>query len=436
MPWLDWFSLFVRWFHVIAGVAWIGASFYFIWLDNNLRAPAQWKVDKGIKGDLWAIHGGGFYEVAKYAYGPEQMPTTLHWFKWEAYTTWLSGFALLIIVYYFGASAYLIDPRVNAISPSVAIGLGLGLIFGGLALYELACRSRLANYPVAFGICLVTLICIVTFFATQWFSGRGAYIHVGALIGTIMAGNVFLNIMPNQRKMVAAVAAKKEIDPQWGASAKLRSLHNNYFTLPLLFIMISNHYPMTYQHQHNYLVLIAIMIAAAWIRHFFNLRHKGQTKPSILVTGAIAMLAISLWISWPQATAVTPESSGSSAALSLEDSSKLQQTTSTAANGTISNNAAPHSDSDILPAATTAISNEHIQNLVKRHCVSCHSRNPSDDIFKVAPVGVILDTWQDIERFAPQIVRRASVTKDMPFMNKTGMTEKEREDIARWFAQR
>ena len=252
MPWLDWLSLFVRWFHVIAGVAWIGASFYFIWLDNNLRAPAQWKVDKGIKGDLWAIHGGGFYEVAKYAYGPEQMPTTLHWFKWEAYTTWLSGFALLIIVYYFGASAYLIDPRVNAISPTAAIGLGLGLIFGGLALYELACRSRLANYPVAFGICLVTLICIVTFLATQWFSGRGAYIHVGALIGTIMAGNVFLNIMPNQRKMVAAVAAKKDIDPQWGASAKLRSLHNNYFTLPLLFIMISNHYPMTYQHQHNY----------------------------------------------------------------------------------------------------------------------------------------------------------------------------------------
>ncbi|WP_269520363.1 urate hydroxylase PuuD [Alteromonas sp. BMJM2] len=436
MPWLDWFSLFVRWFHVIAGVAWIGASFYFIWLDNNLRAPAQWKADKGIKGDLWAIHGGGFYEVAKYAYGPEQMPTTLHWFKWEAYTTWLSGFALLIIVYYFGASAYLIDPRVNAISPSVAIGLGLGLIFGGLALYELACRSRLANYPVAFGICLVTLICIVTFFATQWFSGRGAYIHVGALIGTIMAGNVFLNIMPNQRKMVAAVAAKKDIDPQWGASAKLRSLHNNYFTLPLLFIMISNHYPMTYQHQHNDLVLIAIMIAAAWIRHFFNLRHKGQTKPSILVTGAIAMLAISLWISWPQAAAVTPESSGSNPAVNVVGSAEMKQTALNETSGTVSQKATSHAGSDTLPEATAAISNEHIQSLVNTHCVSCHSRNPSDDIFKVAPVGVILDTWQDIERYAPQIVRRTSVTKDMPFMNKTGMSEKEREDIARWFAQR
>jgi uncharacterized membrane protein len=441
MPWLDWFSLFVRWFHVIAGVAWIGASFYFIWLDNNLRAPAQWKVDKGIKGDLWAIHGGGFYEVAKYAYGPEQMPTTLHWFKWEAYTTWLSGFALLIIVYYFGASAYLIDPRVNAISPSVAIGLGLGLIFGGLALYELACRSRLANYPVAFGVCLVTLICIVTFLATQWFSGRGAYIHVGALIGTIMAGNVFLNIMPNQRKMVAAVAAKKDIDPQWGASAKLRSLHNNYFTLPLLFIMISNHYPMTYQHQHNYLVLIAIMVAAAWIRHFFNLRHKGQTKPSILITGTVAMLAIALWVSWPQTADVSPESSAlspessalspESSALSPISSAQSQQTTSIDTDEAVST-----TGSESLSSATAAISNEHVQNLINKHCVSCHSRNPSDDIFKVAPMGVILDTWQDIERYAPQIVRRTSVTKDMPFMNKTGMTEKEREDIARWFAER
>ena len=434
MPWLDWFSLFVRWFHVIAGVAWIGASFYFIWLDNNLRAPAQWKVDKGIKGDLWAIHGGGFYEVAKYAYGPEQMPTTLHWFKWEAYTTWLSGFALLIIVYYFGASAYLIDPRVNAISPSVAIGLGLGLIFGGLVLYELACRSRLANYPVAFGVCLVTLICIVTFLATQWFSGRGAYIHVGALIGTIMAGNVFLNIMPNQRKMVAAVAAKKDIDPQWGASAKLRSLHNNYFTLPLLFIMISNHYPMTYQHQHNYLVLIAIMVAAAWIRHFFNLRHKGQTKPSILITGTVAMLAIALWVSWPQTADVSPESSAlspESSALSPKSSAQSQQTTSIDTDEAVSN-----TGSESLSSATAAISNEHVQSLINKHCVSCHSRNPSDDIFKVAPMGVILDTWQDIERYAPQIVRRTSVTKDMPFMNKTGMTEKEREDIARWFAER
>ena len=417
MPWLDWISLFVRWFHVVAGVAWIGASFYFIWLDNNLRTPPKWKQDKGIKGDLWAIHGGGFYEVAKYAYGPEKMPETLHWFKWEAYTTWLSGFALLIIVYYFGASAYLIDPSVNAMSPTTAISLGLGLIFGGLALYEFACRSPLAKYPLAFGIGLVALVCIVSYLSTQWFSGRGAYIHVGALIGTIMAGNVFFNIMPNQRKMVAAVAEKKDIDPNWGASAKLRSVHNNYFTLPLLFIMISNHYPMTYQHSQNWLVLIAIMAAAAWIRHFFNLRHVGTTKPGILVSGAVAMLAIALWVSWPQSPSHTSNEG-------LEDVSLVDEV----GKKVTANNA--------VAQASSEESNERVVSLITTHCVGCHSRTPTDDIFKVAPLGVVLDTWEDIERFAPQVVRRTTVTKDMPFLNKTKMTDEERQEIARWFAQR
>ncbi len=417
MPWLDWISLFVRWFHVVAGVAWIGASFYFIWLDNNLRTPPKWKQDKGIKGDLWAIHGGGFYEVAKYAYGPEKMPETLHWFKWEAYTTWLSGFALLIIVYYFGASAYLIDPSVNAMSPTTAISLGLGLIFGGLGLYEFACRSPLAKYPLAFGIGLVALVCIVSYLSTQWFSGRGAYIHVGALIGTIMAGNVFFNIMPNQRKMVAAVADKKDIDPNWGASAKLRSVHNNYFTLPLLFIMISNHYPMTYQHPQNWLVLIAIMAAAAWIRHFFNLRHVGTTKPGILVSGAVAMLAIALWVSWPQSPSHTSNEG-------LEDVSLVDEV----GKKVTANNANAQASSEV--------SNERVVSLITTHCVGCHSRTPTDDIFKVAPLGVVLDTWEDIERFAPQVVRRTTVTKDMPFLNKTKMTDEERQEIARWFAQR
>jgi uncharacterized membrane protein len=408
MPWLDWLNLFVRWFHVIAGVAWIGASFYFIWLDNNLRTPPKWKQDKGIKGDLWAIHGGGFYEVAKYAYGPEKMPETLHWFKWEAYTTWLSGFALLIIVYYFGASAYLIDPSVKAISPSTAITLGLGLIFGGLALYEVACRSPLAKFPIAFGVGLVALICAASYFSTQWFSGRGAYIHVGALIGTIMAGNVFFNIMPNQRKMVAAVAQKKDIDPSWGASAKLRSVHNNYFTLPLLFIMISNHYPMTYQHEQSWLVLIAIMAAAAWIRHFFNLKHTGTSKPSILVSGAVAMLAITFWVSMPQGENIT----------------EPMQTEALTSEGTSQ-----------TASVEQTVSQEIITSTINTHCVSCHSRTPTDDIFKVAPMGVVLDSWGDIERFAPQIVRRTAITKDMPFMNKTKMTEEERQLIALWYKQ-
>ena len=402
--WMDWLSLLVRWFHVIAGVAWIGASFYFIWLDNNLRTPPDWKKEKGIKGDLWAVHGGGFYEIGKYAYGPQTMPEPLHWFKWEAYTTWLSGFALLILVYYFGASAYLIDPSVAALSNFEAIMLGLGTIFGGLALYEIACRSPLAKSPVAFAVALILMICIVTYLTTQWFSGRGAYIHVGALIGTIMAGNVFLNIIPAQKKMVDAVARKAEIDPSWGAGAKLRSVHNNYFTLPLLFIMISNHYPMTYQHEMNWLVLILIMAISAWIRHFFNLKHTGIVKPSILISGTLAMLALAVWVSWPQ-----------TAAVSSDEGSSASQTVTEAR------------------ATSKVLTQQDVTQLIATHCQGCHSRTPTDDVFSVAPVGVVLDSWEDIERQAPQIVRRTAITKDMPFMNKTNMTDKERAALYQWY---
>lgn len=404
--WTDWLSLFIRWFHVIAGVAWIGASFYFIWLDNNLRTPPDWKKEKGIKGDLWSVHGGGFYEIGKYTYGPATIPEPLHWFKWEAYTTWLSGFALLVLVYYFGASAYLIDPAVAALTESEAVMLGLGTIFGGLALYELACRSPLARSPLAFAVALTLMICVVTYLTTQWFSGRGAYIHVGALIGTIMAGNVFLNIIPAQKKMVAAVARKGEIDPAWGAGAKLRSVHNNYFTLPLLFIMISNHYPMTYQHEMNWLILILIMAISAWIRHFFNLKHTGTVKPSILISGAAAMLALAVWVSWPQAA---PETAASSSAAQSNSGTSAQQ------------------------ATVEVLTQPQVTQLISTHCQGCHSRTPTDDVFKVAPVGVVLDTWEDIERQAPQIVRRTAITKDMPFMNKTKMTNEERMALYHWY---
>ncbi|TDF41365.1 hypothetical protein EYS14_00430 [Alteromonadaceae bacterium M269] len=396
MPWLEWFSLFVRWFHVIAGVAWIGASFYFIWLDNNLKTPPDWKKQKGIKGDLWAVHGGGFYEVAKYEYGPEQMPEPLHWFKWEAYTTWISGILLLTLVYYFGASAYLIDPAVMDMSPATAVALGLGFIFGGLAIYEIACRSPLANSPVVFGLFFLVLLSLASWLATHWFSGRGAYIHVGALIGTIMAGNVFFKIMPSQRLMVDAVANKKPIDPSWGLGAKLRSVHNNYLTLPLLFIMISNHYPMTYQHPQNWLVLILIGVISAWIRHFFNLKHTGKTKPSILISGAVAMLLLSVWVSWPK----QPQ-------------------------GALVNNSSSTSE--------VKVNQDDVHNLIKKHCVGCHSATPTDDTFKVAPLGLVLDSWEQIEQRAAPIYLRTAQTKDMPFLNKTNMTEEERQLIAKWY---
>jgi len=394
---LDWISLFLRWFHVVAGVAWIGASFYFIWLDNNLRSPPEWKKQKGIKGDLWAVHGGGFYEVSKYEYGPEVIPEKLHWFKWEAYTTWISGFLLLSLVYYHGAAIYLIDSNVMDLTPNQAINRGLGLIFGGLFIYEAACRSPLAKYPQVFGMMFLVLLAAASYLATHWFSGRGAFMHVGALIGTIMAGNVFFKIMPAQRLMVDAVANKTEIDPSWGLGAKLRSVHNNYLTLPLLFIMISNHYPMTYQHQNAWLVLMAIGLVSAWIRHYFNLKHIGISRPSILITGAIGMIIIAGWVSMP----VTVK----------EDTSTIEK----------------------APAIELNAKQQEVFVVIQTHCANCHAAKPTDEIFVIAPLGLMFDTWQQIEQRAAVIHRRAVVTKDMPLMNKTGMTENERQIIGNWF---
>jgi uncharacterized membrane protein len=400
MPWFDWISLFTRWFHVIAGVAWIGASFYFIWLDNNLRTPPEHKKQQGIKGDLWAVHGGGFYEVAKYAYGPQQIPEKLHWFKWEAYTTWISGFFLLGLIYYHGAAIYLIDSNVMELSVNQAITRGLALIFGGLLIYEGACRSPLGRYPLLFGLFLLVLITTASYLATHWFSGRGAFMHVGALIGTIMAGNVFFKIMPAQRLMVKAVTNKTEIDPAWGLGAKLRSVHNNYLTLPILFIMISNHYPMTYQHELNWLILVAIGVVSAWIRHYFNLKHIGISRPSVLITGAIGMLLIALWVSMPRAIPIVTQSA----------ESQVPQT-----------------------APTLTAQQNKVMAIMQTHCANCHSAKPTDDIFVIAPLGLIFDNWQQIEARAPLIYQRASVSKDMPMMNKTGMTEAERELIASWY---
>ena len=399
MPWFDWISLFTRWFHVIAGVAWIGASFYFIWLDNNLRTPPEDKKQKGIKGDLWAVHGGGFYEVAKYAYGPEQIPEKLHWFKWEAYTTWISGFFLLGLIYYHGAAIYLIDRNVMELTVEQAITRGLALIFGGLLIYEGACRSPLGRYPLLFGLFLLVLITTASYLATHWFSGRGAFMHVGALIGTIMAGNVFFKIMPAQRLMVKAVTNKTEIDPAWGLGAKLRSVHNNYLTLPLLFIMISNHYPMTYQHELNWLILVTIGIVSAWIRHYFNLKHIGISRPSVLITGAIGMVLIALWVSMPRTEPV------------------VAKNTTTEAQS---------------PQVLTEQQNT-VLAVIQTHCANCHSAKPTDDIFVIAPLGLTFDNWQQIEARAPLIYRRTVVSKDMPMMNKTGMTQAERDIIAIWF---
>jgi uncharacterized membrane protein len=388
----EWLNLILRFLHLVTGVAWIGASFYFVWLDNHLETPPQWKADKGIKGDLWAIHGGGFYEVAKYQLAPEKMPTTLHWFKWEAYSTWLTGFALLIVMYYVGAESYLIDPRVADISQIQAIIIGLSVIFGSWLAYELMCVTKLANHSVLFALVLLLMGAGLAYGLTQVFSARGAFIHVGAVIGTIMAGNVFRGIMPAQRALVAAVESGEAPDPKYAQKAKLRSTFNTYTTLPVLFIMISNHYPITYNQPYNWAVLVAIIIITGAARQYFILRHFGKQKPIILIAAGLATIALAI--------VIAPKSADNHAGISAE---KL----------------APVS-------ATTAM------NIVQQRCTSCHSATPTDDIFTLAPAGVVLDTQAQIKQWGPRIKTRVIDSKDMPLLNKTKMTDVERSQLAHW----
>lgn len=384
----DWLNLLIRFLHLVSGVAWIGASFYFVWLDNNLETPPQWKKDKGISGDLWAIHGGGFYEIGKYKLAPEAMPKTLHWFKWEAYTTAITGFLLLSLMFYVGAESYLIDTNKMALSQPVAIGIGIGSLVLGWLFYDTACKTKLVNHGLAFGLVMLVFITAMAYGLTQVFSDRGAFIHIGALVGISMALNVFRTIMPGQRALVAAVEKGEAPDPIYGLNAKLRSTHNNYATLPVLFIMISNHYPMVYQHEYNWLVLAVITVIGAWARHFFNLRHRGIVKPYILITAFIAFCALA-WMIKPEPTVLSTENQ-------------------------------------------RIITDQHAFDIIQRRCTACHSAAPTDDIFTVAQGGVQFNNVTDIKRWAPRIMARAVTSKDMPFMNKTKMTEQEREELGQW----
>jgi uncharacterized membrane protein len=390
---VDWLSLIFRWLHVITGVAWIGASFYFVWLDNSLQNPPQWKKDKGIKGDLWAIHGGGIYEVAKYRLQPEKMPETLHWFKWEAYTTWITGMILLAIIYYLGADSYLIDKRVADLSQLQAIAIGLGIIAGSWIVYELICSSPIAKNGFVISALLIVFATITAYCLAQLFSGRGAYIHFGAVIGTLMAGNVFRVIIPGQKALVTAIKNGVEPDEKWAIKAKLHSTHNTYLTLPLLFIMISNHYPMTYDHHLNWLILLVITAITAVARQFFILKHKGIHRPTLLVVSAMATLILAIMIAPKPAPIVSQIKNIDQAQLSAQ-----------------------------------------VLSIIKGRCATCHAKNPTDEVFTVAPGGVALETMNDIYQWTPQINSRSVQSHNMPFMNKTGMTQEERNTVARWLA--
>jgi len=388
----DWLNLLLRFLHVVTAIAWIGASFYFIWLDNALEEPPQWKREKGIKGDLWSIHGGGFYEIAKYRLAPEVMPKTLHWFKWEAYSTWITGILLLTLMYYVGADSYLIDPGKAELTQWQAIGIGVGTLLGGFLIYEAAVRSPLVNNGLIFGLTMLAVITLIAWALNQVFGARAAYIHVGALIGTCMAANVMIGIMPAQRALVDAVKRGVEPDPGPALMAKLRSTHNNYATLPVLFIMLSNHYPITYGHQYGWLILTALALIGAWARHFFNLRHRGIVKPWILVSAFLAFCVL-IWLLRPAAP--TP-----------------------------------------LDPSAASLSDAEAIALVQTRCATCHSATPSDEVFTAAPAGVSFDNAEQITRMIDRIEARAVLTHDMPFLNKTDMSDAERALLGEWIARR
>jgi uncharacterized membrane protein len=389
---LEWANLLVRWLHIITGIAWIGASFYFVWLDNSIRPPAPGSelAKKGVSGELWAVHGGGFYNPQKYLVAPAELPKELHWFKWEAYSTWLSGIALLTIAYYFNAQAMMIDKSVADLTSLQAVGIGIGTLVVGWTVYDLLCRSPLGKHDAAFGVVIFVLITAAAYGLTHVLSGRAAYIHIGALIGTIMVGNVLMLIIPGQRKMVEAMSAGRMPDPVHGQKAKQRSVHNNYFTLPVLFIMISNHYAMTYRNDHAWLVLAFIMAAGVFIRHFFNLRHKGRVEWRYPAIGVALLAAVAVAI-------------------------------------------APPKPAPVVAAADPAAEFAKVKALIDARCLACHAGHPTQPGFAAAPLGVAFDTADQIHQNAEKIYKQVVQTKAMPLANLTNMTDAERAQIAAWY---
>jgi uncharacterized membrane protein len=392
--WNDWLDLLIRWLHVVAGIVWIGTSFYFVALDNHLGRPKEQRdVDDGVGGETWEIHGGGFYRISKWTVAPRELPEPLHWFKWEAYATWLSGFALLVVLYYFDADTYLIDKSVRDIEPAAAIVLsvlGLGVAW---VLYDIACR--VLRIEALMAVFLLGLVVATAYGASQVFSGRAAYLQVGAMLGTIMAANVLFNIIPAHWDLIHAKEAGEAPDPAPALEAKRRSVHNNYLTLGVVFTMISNHFPFTYGYDHGWLVLVALIVIGAWVRHFFNLRHQGRTVWWIPITAAVAVVAMAI--------AIKPEESGG---------------------GGGGGGGAP----------ANAVSAEEAQAIVKRRCVPCHSQTPTQQGFETAPAGVKFDAIVEIKAQADAIKAQAVDSKAMPLGNVTGMTDEERETLGAWIA--
>lgn len=398
---VDVLNLLVRSLHIITGIAWIGASFYFVMLDSSLTAPEKSTDEqRGVFGELWAVHGGGFYHSQKYMTGPknEPLPANLHWSKWEAYTTWISGIALMAIIYWYGAEIYLIDPQIMSISQPVAIVISIAFLVGGYVIYDLLCKSPFAKNDGVLGIIIFILVAIAAYALTHIFSGRGAYITFGAMLGTAMVANVFFVIIPGQREMVDRLRAGEEVDPAPGLRGKQRSVHNTYFTLPVLFTMISNHYAMTYGHEYNWLILIGISIAGALIRVFFVSRHgAGPNKTWAAVVGGLIMFAVIY--------AMAPKAYTPAAATASQDGSAMK---------------VPFSQ---------------VVSIVEERCSTCHASQPTQAGFAAAPKGIIYDTPEQIKAQINIIHQQSVALKAMPIGNLTGMTDEERQLIGQWFQE-
>jgi uncharacterized membrane protein len=388
----EWLSLLLRWLHVIAGMAWIGSSFYFIHLDLSLKPRAG--LPQGVQGDAWQVHGGGFYHMVKYLVAPRRMPDELTWFKWEAYATWLSGFALLVVVYYLGAELYLIDKSVLDLTAPIAAAVAFGSLLATWLMYEAMCRSPLGRHEVALALVGYLFLVVLTYGFTHVFSGRGALNQIGALIGTIMVANVFLIIIPNQKKTVAALIAGKEPDPRLGQAGKQRSVHNNYLTLPVVFLMISNHYPLIFATRFNWLMVAIVLAIGPVIRHFFNMRHEGKGSP---------------WWTWGVAAA------GMLAVAWLSAAGPRPPTTAAGAQN-----------------VTGAVAHD----IVLSRCSMCHTDAPVWPGVHAPPKSVLLDSPESIERHAGLIDINAVRSRAMPPGNVTQITDQERQILGAWISSR
>ncbi|MBX9453393.1 MAG: urate hydroxylase PuuD [Neoaquamicrobium sediminum] len=394
----DWLSFGVRWLHVVTAIAWIGSSFYFIALDLGLVRRDG--MPEGAHGEEWQVHGGGFYHIQKYLVAPARMPEHLTWFKWESYATWLSGFALLAIVYYAGADLYLIDRNVLDVSQPVAILISLASLALGWVIYDLLCRSRLSDNDTLLMLVLFPILVAMAWGYTQLFTGRAAFLHLGAFTATIMSANVFLIIIPNQKIVVADLIAGRKPDPKYGKIAKTRSLHNNYLTLPVVFLMLSNHYPLAFATEFNWVIAALIFIIGVLIRHYFNTMHARKGKPHWTWAAAGILFIAIMWLSTVPKV-LTGEARVSSTAETLMASAHF-------------------------PA---------VRDTVMGRCAMCHTAEPAWEGLTFAPKGVTLDADVQIAEHAREIYLQAGRSHAMPPGNVSAMTADERALLVAWFEE-